>query len=396
MKDERIDRNRCRANAASVRARSSGPRWKLVIAAGGTGGHISPALAVAEQIEAEDPHCRVEFICGKRPVEAEIYRKAGIEPKAMDIRPLERRWWAAPLNAWNVARATRRVRAHLRADRPRVVLGTGGYACVPVVLGAARLGIPTILHEQNAVAGRANRWLSRWVNAVACAYDEAAAAFPRDKTEVTGNPVRPEFLDGDRREALRRWELSQTLPTLLVFGGSQGARRLNQIVAEALEHLDRAANLAGLQILWSCGEGDWERLRTEIERKKHPNVTVRLVPFIREMGLAYAVADLALTRAGAMTLAELTANAVPAILVPLPGATAGHQRRNARPLVEKGAALVFEQHELDGRRLAEALISLLSDRARLRAMREASRQLGRRDATERIAQMILRFRGELA
>jgi len=376
--------------------------WKLVVAAGGTGGHISPALAIADHLVRIDAACRIEFVCGTRPVELEIYRKAGIAPKTLEIERLIPGWRGLLTNIFHLRRAMKTARACLRQEQPRVVLGMGGYVCVPVVAAATTQRIPTMIHEQNAAAGRANRWLSRRVKAIACAYPQAARSFPAAKTRVTGNPVRPEFLGGDREAALRHWELAPNLPTLLVSGGSQGARRLNQIVLDALPFLERAAAATGgLQILWSCGEQnlsdlkDRLQLKTQNSKLETERLGVRLVPFIREMGLAYAVADLAFCRAGAMTLAELTANGVPALLVPLPEAVANHQWLNGKPLADAGAAIVFKEPELDGRRFADRVIGLLSNRAELNQMREASRRLGRPDAVQKIAAMILELRGEL-
>jgi len=370
--------------------------WKLVIAAGGTGGHISPALAVADGVVRLDPACRVEFVCGRRPVELGVYRKAGIEPRAMAMPPPARSWAERLAGLPLYWKAMRAAGAWFATDPPGVVLGMGGYVCVPVVAAALRAGIATMIHEQNAVAGRANRMLGRWVAAVACGYREAAAAFPRRKTVVTGNPVRPEFVGADRGEALRRWDLADGKPTLLVFGGSQGARRLNRLVLEALGGLDsRAAAAGGMQVVWSCGERNFDELHGRLPAMNLANVVVRLVPFIREMGLAYAAADLAVCRAGAMTLAELAANGLPALVVPLPGATAGHQRLNALPFEKAGAVEIAEESELGAGKLAERIGALLFDRARLGRMGEANRRMGRPDAVEKIARMIIGLRGEI-
>jgi UDP-N-acetylglucosamine--N-acetylmuramyl-(pentapeptide) pyrophosphoryl-undecaprenol N-acetylglucosamine transferase len=371
--------------------------WKLVLAAGGTGGHISPALAIADHLARVEPACRIEFVCGARPVEVEVYRRAGVTPKVMDVAQLVPGWRGLLSNVLNFRRALKATREYLRADLPRVVVGMGGYVCYPAVSAAAGEGIPTMIHEQNAVAGRANRWLSQRVTAIACAYPQAAAAFPREKTRVTGNPVRPEFVGGDRAAGLRHWGLESDIPTLLISGGSQGARRLNQIILDALNSLDQAAaELGGLQLLWSGGEKNFEELNEALKKTACRRIAVRLLPFIREMGLAYAVADLALCRAGAMTLSELTANGVPAILVPLPEAIADHQRLNAQPLVEAGAAVVLDERELNGQRLADELSRLFFDRPGLEKMQQASRQWGRPQAVEEIVAMILQLRGELS
>lgn len=369
--------------------------WKMVIAAGGTGGHISPALAIAEHLARVEPECRMEFVCGTRPVELAIYQKAGVEPVVMDIRPLSRGLRGLPVNLFRLLRALRTARGYLRVERPDMVLGMGGYVCVPVVVGAVGQGIPTMIHEQNAVAGRANRWLGRRVRAIACAYEAAAGAFPASKCRVTGNPVRTAFVGGDRGEALARWNLASEVPILLIFGGSQGARRLNEIVLDTLGPLDgAAADFGGLQLVWICGENNFDALNERIRNVSWDHLAIRLVPFVREMGLAYAAADLAVTRAGAMTLAEITANGIPAIVVPFPGATAGHQRLNARPLAKAGAALLVAEQDLHGGRLARELSALFSDRSRLEVMSRASRRLGRPGAAEDIVGMIAALRGK--
>jgi len=372
-------------------------RWTALIAAGGTGGHISPALAIGAHLQRVEPQVAIRYVCGARPVEQEIYRKAGIEPHVIEVRQLGRGPLAFVRSILALRRSIAAARAWVRAERPQVAVGTGGYVCVPAMMAAAGERVPTLLHEANAVAGRANRWLARRVTAVACAYPEAAAAFPAAKTRVTGNPVRPEFIGCQRRDALAKWGLREERLTLLVFGGSQGARRLNQIVQEALPILeDAAGRLGGVQVLWSCGEQNYAALREPLDGRPAGRVDVRLVPFIREMGLAYAAADLAVGRAGAMTLAELTANAVPALLVPFPGAVGGHQHRNARPLAAAGAALVLEEAALDGARLAGEVGRLLADRARLAAMREAAQRIGRPRAVEDLVEMIRALRRERA
>ncbi len=372
-----------------------GERWKLVIAAGGTGGHITPALAIGQYLAHVEPSCRIEYVCGGRPVEAEVYRKAGVAPYVMDILPFRRGWLKVFANLHRFRRSLKAAREYLTADPPRVALGMGGYVCAPVITAAAALKIPTLIHEQNAVAGRANRWLSRRVRAVACGYREAAGAFPSEKTVITGNPIRPECYGADRAAALTRWQLSPEQPTLLISGGSQGARRLNQFAADALACLDAAASGFGpIQVLWSCGEANFADLNERLTRRPLRRVTVRLEPFIREMGLAYAAADLAFCRAGAMTLAELTANALPAILVPLPRAVDDHQRRNALPLAQAGCAVIIEESELNGLNLAEQWAALLADPARLSNMRNAARTLGRPRAVEDITAILLRLKGE--
>jgi UDP-N-acetylglucosamine--N-acetylmuramyl-(pentapeptide) pyrophosphoryl-undecaprenol N-acetylglucosamine transferase len=368
-----------------------------MIAAGGTGGHISPALAIGEHLRQVDPACRIEFVCGTRPVEQDVYRKAGIEPTIMEVHQLRKGPIGVFVNIRNMLRSLREARQILSRSRPEVVVGMGGYVCVPIVQAAAGENIPTLIHEQNSVAGRANRWLSRRVRTIACAYAEAARDFPSDKTNVTGNPVRPAFIGGDRNKALERWRLRSDRPTVLVFGGSQGAQRLNGFVLDALPMLDeQSAPLDGIQLLWACGERNYDDLRAKVESTPLERLDLRLLPFIQEMGLAYATADLAVTRAGAMTLAELMANALPAIVVPLPGATAGHQYGNAQPFEAAGALEIVEEGKLDGRILAERITSLLSKPSQLDAMRKAARDAGKPNAVEEIVKIILQLRAEIA
>jgi UDP-N-acetylglucosamine--N-acetylmuramyl-(pentapeptide) pyrophosphoryl-undecaprenol N-acetylglucosamine transferase len=368
----------------------------MMIAAGGTGGHIMPALAIGEHLGRVEPDCAIRYVCGARPVELEIYRRAGIEPKVIAVDQLGHGPFGFLASIFKLRRSIAAARAYLREERPAAALGMGGYVCFPAMSAAVGEKVPTLIHESNALAGRANRWLARRVTAVACGYAEAATAFPAAKTRVTGNPVRPEFIGGNRAEALRRWQFREGAPTLLVFGGSQGARRLNQLVLDSLPALDaRAESFGGLQLLWSCGERNFVLMEELVRRLALRRTNLTLVPFIREMGLAYAAADLALGRAGAMTVAELTANALPAILVPLPGAVGGHQALNAKPVAEAGAGIVLDESALDGASLARTVGDLFSDRPRLNQMRAAARQIGRPRAVEEIVEMIFGLRGKL-
>lgn len=371
--------------------------WKTLIAAGGTGGHISPALAIAEHLVNVDPSCCVQFVCGRRPVELEIYKRAGVAPTTMNVVPLRRGpiGWLA--NIRNLSRSLAAARAHLANEKPDVVVGMGGYVCVPVVQAAAMKKIPTLIHEQNSVAGRANRWLSRRVRTIACAYPQAARAFPPSKTRVTGNPVRPTVVGCDREAGLREWNLEDGVPTVLLFGGSQGARRLNEIMLEALPRFAAATGgPAGLQLLWACGDANHadleKKIKTVTDNSPH---LIRLIPYIEKMGLAYAATDLAIGRAGAMTLAELTANALPAIIVPLPGATGGHQELNAQPLADAGALIIEKECDLTGPKLAEIVTMLLKDKDRLSEMRKCSKKVAKPNAIGEITKIILELRGEL-
>ena len=349
------------------------------MAGGGTGGHLFPALAVAEALRERDPANRVVFVGSRRGLESRFVAREGYELQMIDAGALKGRGLmgkarslaALPrslVQSWNL----------LRSVRPDMVLGVGGYASGPVVLAAWAGGYRTAIHEQNTFPGLSNRILGRFVDRVFISFAVSAAHFPRGKTILTGNPVRKRLQQagaGSRREEGKDF-------TLFIFGGSQGAHRLNQAMEESLPGL---GDLKGeISIIHQTGDLDYEYVRGYYERE---GVKAEVHRFIHDMDRAYAEADLILCRAGATTLFELMAVGKPAILVPYPHAANDHQTLNARALVEAGAALRVADGELNGRVLSGLVRELKADPKRLKKMGGRAAGLAQPGAAEKIVDL---------
>jgi UDP-N-acetylglucosamine--N-acetylmuramyl-(pentapeptide) pyrophosphoryl-undecaprenol N-acetylglucosamine transferase len=351
----------------------------VVIAGGGTGGHLYPGIAVARELLRMRPDAAVSFAGTARGLEARVIPREGLELDVIRSAGLKGKSWSArwrgallllpsAIDAWRV----------LSKRAPSVVIGVGGYSSGPVVLLAAMRGIPTMVLEQNAVPGLTNRWLAHVVKAAAVTYDETRRFFG-ERGFVAGNPVRQEFFQVGRSKAR-----SGVGPRLLVLGGSQGAHVINRAVVEAAP--DLARRCAGLEVVHQTGERDLESVRQGYERS---GVTARAAAFLDPVVDEVVEADLVIARAGATTLAELAAAGRPAVLVPFGAATDDHQRRNARALAEAGAAVIVDERELTPAALADAVAAILGDAARLAAMGDAMRRLARPDAASRIVTRLL-------
>jgi UDP-N-acetylglucosamine--N-acetylmuramyl-(pentapeptide) pyrophosphoryl-undecaprenol N-acetylglucosamine transferase len=355
----------------------------VLIAGGGTGGHLYPGIALAREIRRRDPHGDVQFVGTATGVEARVVpregfrlhliRVAGLKGtagvtriKGLAILPL------AAVDAWRV----------ISRFRPHVVVGVGGFASGPVLLLAALRRYPTMLLEQNALPGVTNRLLSRVVRAAAVTFEEALTFFPGTGF-VTGNPVRPEFFQSATKEADDRLVSPQPAARVLIFGGSQGAHAINMAMVEAAPRL--AAADAALAITHQTGERDLALVR---DGYRSAGLEARVEAFLYEMDREMTVADVVVARAGATTLSELAAARRPAILVPLPTAADDHQRRNAEVIARAGGAEVIEQRELSGARLAAAILALARDPARRERMAAAMQGFARPDAAARIADRV--------
>lgn len=360
---------------------------KVLIAGGGTGGHVYPGIAVAEELRRLHPDTEVLFVGGRRGVEAHAVPEAGFRIRFVRTRGFPRRaWWRWPVAVLaNVVGLVQSLWV-VMSERPDVVLGTGGYVSGPISMAAVLLGRPLLLQEQNSIPGLANRWLARVADEVHLSFTEARAYFRRkDNLKVTGNPVRSFILEGDRPTALKEFGLADGRPTVFVFGGSRGAHRINEAAIDAMRRLKGRVDV---QFILQTGGEDFEWARGVVESEQLP---ARVVPYLRQIHLAYAVADLVVCRSGAMTLAEIAACGTPAILVPYPHAAHNHQEVNARNLVERGAASLVLDRELSGERLAKELAHLLSDRQALRRMSAHARTFARLDAAERLARSLERY-----
>jgi UDP-N-acetylglucosamine--N-acetylmuramyl-(pentapeptide) pyrophosphoryl-undecaprenol N-acetylglucosamine transferase len=359
----------------------------ILFAGGGTGGHLMPALAIADAMVRLDPRIRPFFVGSERGVEANVLPQRPWPYELLPLQPIRRRqWWKNVTLPMALYRVVRRVEELVASQRPRLVVGTGGYVAGPVVWTALRAGVPGLLQEQNAFPGIATRRLTPKVRQVHLGFPEARRFLrPGPQTQIldSGNPIQPPpSPKPDPASARSRLGLAPNRPTVLVVGGSQGALAVNLAVDAAL-----ALGLwpAGVQLIWQTGAGTYDRFAS---REDHGRVLIR--PFLDPVAEAYAAADLVVARAGAMTIAELCAWGLPAILIPLPTAAAGHQLTNARALADANAALLLEQRFATGKKLSETIVSLLSYPARMADIASAVRVRAHPDAADVIAASALR------
>jgi UDP-N-acetylglucosamine--N-acetylmuramyl-(pentapeptide) pyrophosphoryl-undecaprenol N-acetylglucosamine transferase len=359
----------------------------VFFAGGGTGGHLMPALAIADAMVRLDGAVRPFFLGSRRGIEARVLPQRPWPYALLPLEPLRRRqWWKNASLPWSLVRSVRQVARLCDEHRPALVVGTGGYAAGPVVWAAARRGVPTILQEQNAFPGLSTRWLAGRAAQIHLGFPEALRHLrPGPATAVveSGNPiVPPPAPRPDKRKVqAMSWGLASGHPVVLVVGGSQGALAVNLAVEAALQG---GFWPRGCRLIWQTGEGTYERFAKWDDR-----LSILVRPFIDPIANAYAAADCVVSRSGAMTLAELCAWSLPSILVPLPTSAAGHQRSNARALADAGAAVYLDQAELTGQRLAEELNGLVFRPARLADVARAASARGRPDAAERIASRAL-------
>ncbi|HEX9572767.1 MAG TPA: undecaprenyldiphospho-muramoylpentapeptide beta-N-acetylglucosaminyltransferase [Myxococcales bacterium] len=356
---------------------------RMLIAGGGTGGHLFPGLALAEEVKTRHPRNDVLFVGTPRGLETRIVPRNGFPLELVDVGPLKRQGALGTLRGLGrVPRALWQSRRILRKFDPDVVVGVGGYASGPVVMAAWMMRIPTAVQEQNALPGFTNRTLGRFARACFIAFDEARAGFPPGRTHLLGNPIRRAFLDN----YLHSKEPSGQRLSILVTGGSQGAHVLNLRLAEALEEL--APELGQrLRVVHQTGEKDLQEIVRRYQALGESGVDAQATAFIDDMANAYAQADLLVCRAGATTIAELTVCKKPAILVPFPYAADDHQTVNARSMVRNGAAILLPERDLTGQKLAGELRALEADRERLRRMARQSGLLGRPEAAREIAEV---------
>ncbi|UCD34877.1 MAG: undecaprenyldiphospho-muramoylpentapeptide beta-N-acetylglucosaminyltransferase [Nitrospiraceae bacterium] len=358
---------------------------KIVIAGGGTGGHVFPALAVARELKSTIAGARIFFIGTARGLEARVVPREGYDISFIRSEGLVGKSPFRTMRAlFKVPLSLLDARRMLREIKPDLVLGVGGYSSGPVLLSARLMGIPSIIHEQNTIPGLTNRMLGKLVDTVAVTYHESIKFFPPDRTYLTGNPVRTEILHGDRERGYRTFSLHRDRITICVFGGSLGAHSINSAVGEALDGLEPMKEK--IQFLHQTGEKDCTAVK-EVYRARGFMGTV--IPFAHEMADAYAVADLIISRAGATTLAELTACGKAAILVPYPYAGGNHQEINARKLWDMGAAQMILDRELEGRTLASAITRLLEEPEAIAEMEGISKSLGSREAGKKVVNLMM-------
>jgi UDP-N-acetylglucosamine--N-acetylmuramyl-(pentapeptide) pyrophosphoryl-undecaprenol N-acetylglucosamine transferase len=361
---------------------------RVIVAAGGTGGHLFPGLALASALAERGRD--VAFVGTDRGLESRVVPEAGFEFHAVQLEPFARKVSPEAFRGPTAAlRAVGRCREVVRGAN--AVLGMGGYVSVPTVIAARRERVPVVLHEQNAVAGLANRSLSRVSAAVALGFADADRSFPRERVVVTGNPVRASVLqvreERERlvEEARSAFGLDVDRRTIVVFGGSQGAAHVNEAAIGAARLLNHRADL---QLVLLTGQAHLEPVRRDLP--SNGALLVRAVGFLDRMELVYAIADLVVARAGASSVAEITVCGLPALFVPYPHAIAGEQEANARAVQRAGGASILMDDELTADSLAERILALVDHEQRLQSMCARSSAFGVPDATDRLIDVIQR------
>ena len=361
----------------------AGP-YRLIISGGGTGGHIFPAIAIANEFKERHPDAEILFVGAQDRMEMTRVPDAGYKIIGLWISGLQRSLTLSNLlfpvklivSYW-------KARSIVKAFKPHAVIGTGGYASGPIMMAATRGGIPTVIQEQNSFAGLANKQVASRVSKVCVAYEGMDKYFPKDKIVLTGNPVRKDILSisSKRQRALDHFGFDRNVKTLLVVGGSLGARTINESVINGMNKLVEAK----IQIIWQTGKGYFERFKSQLD--KYDLRKIRVQDFVKEMDLAYAAADVVVSRSGAIAVSEICIAHKPVILVPSPNVAEDHQTKNAKALVDKGAALMVLDRESSEKLIDEALKLLFDDQKSAR-LRENIAKLARPDATAAIVDEI--------
>lgn len=361
----------------------SASQFTIVIAGGGTGGHLFPGMALAEHFE-KHYQVRIVFIGTSYGIENKILPKTHYIFERIWMRGLQRK-----IDIGNLLFPLRLVvslgqcAAIYSRYKPSIVVGTGGYVSGPALLAGLLLGVPTAIQEQNSYPGLVNRLIGKRVSQVHLTFQDSRAYFgSKDSVYVSGNPVRAGLGNVEKAAALERFQLSPEKATIFVFGGSQGARAINKTVTDTLPALKQLGNI---QILWAAGKPDFNKISQETSHYDF----VHVYEFIEDMASAYAAADVVLSRAGATALSEIALAGLPAILVPFPFAAAGHQERNARSVEKAGAAQVVPQQEFTATNLLDRLKGLFSDRDKLANMSKAAFALAKPNAAREIADKIM-------
>ncbi len=355
---------------------------RIVVSGGGTGGHIYPALMVGQEALRRDPHGQCLFIGTEKGLEQQIVPTAGMPFATIDISGFRRSLsWENVRTVWRFVRAVGRAKQLLTEFKPDVVVGTGGYVCGPVVYAATRLGIATLIHEQNAIPGLSNAFLSRFVDGVAVSFPESQRLFRNARSIVyTGNPRATVVRAADARRGYEVLGIAAGSPVVLIFGGSRGALAVNEAVLEMLPQMIADDTV---HYVYVTGAVYYERVLQKVrEQVGTLPAHVHLFPYLHEMPEVMAATRVMIGRAGASTLAELTALGIPSILIPSPNVTNNHQEKNALALVAAGAAEMIRERELSGSILFARLQQILHAPQRLTSMAQQAEQLGKPDALD--------------
>lgn len=356
---------------------------KILIAGGGTGGHLFPGIAIAKGFKERNGGADIFFVGTERGIESRVLPKEGYPLKSIRVEPLAghglfKRFLSLsrfPLALTDSLRILKEV-------SPDIVIGLGGYSSGPLLIVASLKGIPTLILEQNVIPGMTNRFLSKFVDAVAVNFKSSKEFFPERKTYITGNPIRDGIASGSREDGLRTFGLEDGRFTILIFGGSAGAHRINKSMTEAIGYLGDFKDK--IQLIHQTGDKDYEEIKEFYIAR---DFKTAVFPFIERMAEAYAASDLIVARSGAGTISEITACGKPSILVPYPYAAKNHQEINAKILLNEGAAALILDKDIDGKRLASEIRFLIENTERLWQMEKASKKLGIKDGTKKVVDL---------
>ena len=354
---------------------------RFIISGGGTGGHIFPAIAIADELKRRLPNAEILFVGAKDRMEMQKVPQAGYPIEGLWISGLQRKLsWQNLLFPLKFISSLLKSRSIIKRFKPDAVIGTGGFASGAVVKVAGQMGIPTFIQEQNSYAGITNKMLAKNAHKICVAYDAMEQFFPKEKIVKTGNPIRDGLLNiGEyRSEGLSYFHLDSERKTLLVLGGSLGARRINQLIEQQLPLFEQL----GVQVLWQCGKLYYE------EYKKYNSEQIRVLAFIDRMELAYAAADVIISRAGASSVSELCVVGKPVIFIPSPNVAEDHQTKNARAIADKQAAILLRESELN-ELFADTFSKLIANEAQQEALSAHIKALAQPNATKDIVNLIL-------
>ena len=364
---------------------------RLLVSGGGTGGHIYPALALIERLKQVEPETEVLYVGTTRGLENKIVPDAGIKLETMQMQGFKRSLSLENFKTiYLFLQSVRHAKKIINDFKPDVVLGTGGYVSGAVLYAAAKKGIPTVIHEQNSVVGITNKFLSRYVDQIAIAFEAARSQFPADKVTMTGNPRAQQVVSQtDSTFSWTEYGLSDQLPTLMIFGGSQGAPKINQTVVDAIPEF----NQRPYQVIFATGQKRYDYVKEQLAGIK-VGKNVKVVPYIKDMPAKMPKIDALVSRAGATTIAEVTALGVPTILIPSPYVTANHQMKNAQALVKKQASLMITEDQLDAKNLLLQADKIMEDDQLRKTMATAARKVGKPDAADRLIKVLHRAMAE--
>jgi UDP-N-acetylglucosamine--N-acetylmuramyl-(pentapeptide) pyrophosphoryl-undecaprenol N-acetylglucosamine transferase len=357
---------------------------KFILSGGGTGGHIYPAIAIANELKAQFPTCEILFVGAKDKMEMQKVPQAGFKIIGLWIAGLQRKLTLQnvmfPIKVLSSLRKSRQI---IKSFQPDVVIGTGGFASGPLLKAASLMGIPTVIQEQNSFPGITNKWLSKKASTICVAYENLETFFPKNKIKFTGNPVRQDLISiGDKKlDAITYFNLDANKKTLLVLGGSLGARRINQLIAKELGFI-MAQNI---QIIWQCGKLYFEEYSRYNEQKN-----VHVVSFIDRMDLVYAAADVIISRSGASSVSELCLVGKPVIFIPSPNVAEDHQTKNAKAIVEKKGAILLKETKLD-EHFETVFSTLLSNEKQQKELSENIKKMAKPMATNAIVKEIVKL-----